>query len=98
VRIIDEHWPMLRDFEGGNDTLANPWSWRMFVRHHSDGRTLVYGWCEPFSSNDRFRYAGELVSAGGDVAMAVRRVGTALHANPDDITQCITELPAEDLD
>lgn len=115
VRITDHNWPILAKAEDdsyhGDDygrhqqalALAECDTYRLIVRQHADGRTLVYGildaaigaWHAP-AAGESWR-GGELLDTGADLAMAIRRVGESGNLPDSLIRECIASLPAEDL-
>lgn len=78
-------------------------TYRLTVRQHADGRTIVYGvldaaiaaWHQPAHGED-WR-GGVLLDAGADVAAAIRQVGESGGLPDAVIRACIADLPAEEL-
>jgi hypothetical protein len=103
VRIVEADWPIVasaRRHDGAVECQANH-QWHLTVRQHADGRALVYG-SERAGDGGVFAgyepaMAGELLAAGDDVAAAVRRVGEESRCSDGMVSECIADLPAEDL-
>ncbi|MDD4019815.1 MAG: hypothetical protein PHV28_17945 [Kiritimatiellae bacterium] len=90
--------------QGEWDGCTQPYGYeRLAVRQRHDGEAVVYGellyedeWAAQFNMfNPR---GGELVSAGKDLAAAIKRVGTELGLCDETIRACVNGLPAQDLD
>lgn len=90
--------------QGEWDGCTQPYGYeRLAVRQRHDGEAVVYGgllyedeWAAQFNIfNPR---GGELVSAGKDLAAAIKRVGTELGLCDETIRVCVNGLPAQDLD
>ena len=103
VKVSEATWPIIaraRRHDGAVECQANH-EWHLTVRRHEDGRCIVYG-SEVAGNGGVYRgyeeaRAGEIVESGGNVATAVRRVGERARCNEGMITECIAELPAEEL-
>lgn len=75
----------------------------LVVRRHADGRAIVYGvidaadaaWGQPAGGTD-WR-GGVLLSAGAELAEAIRRVGDDGDLPDSVIRECIADLPAEQI-
>ena len=67
------------------------------VRHHADGRVLVYGILDAATDGDDWR-GGEFLEKGADIPAAIRRVGEYCHLPDSIIRKCIADLPEEDLE
>lgn len=73
------------------------------VRQHADGRTIVYGvldaaeaaWHAP-AAGESYR-GGVMLTAGADIAAAIRRVGESCRLPAAVIRECIADLPAEEI-
>ena len=114
VQISRTEWPLLAEAktplvyepfcfgEWAGRTQAYGYE-RLAVRQRHDGKAVVYGellyeheWAAQFNMfNPR---GGELVSAGKDLAAAIKRVGTALGLRDETLRACVNGLPAQDLD
>ena len=71
--------------------------YRLKVRQHADGRTIVYGVLDAataWTGNEDHR-GGELLAPGADVAAAIRRVGEECGLPDRVIRDCVADLPAE---
>lgn len=108
VSIVEADWPIIaRGSESHSTRNGTPLpdyessEWRLFVRRHQDGRAIVYGVVDgpttgwPGAGID-WR-GGELLDAGADLALAVRRVGEAGAIPGAAIRECIADLPAEEI-
>ena len=104
VKVREDLWPVIasaRRHDNQVECQANH-LWHLTVRQHHDGRTIVYG------SEDRGNggvhrgyeaaYAGVMLEPGSDVARAIREVGERARCSEGMITECISDLPAVDLD
>jgi hypothetical protein len=112
VTIREDEWPVIAratgDSWGPNGDHARHDQARrqgeldqyaLRVRQHADGRAIVYGVLDAASAwtgSEDYR-AGEVLSAGADVAAAIRRVGETCHLPDALIRECIADLPAEEL-
>lgn len=102
VRINPDLWPVLatvKDWDNHLECQANQ-VWRISVRQHADGRTLVYGVHTRgpggMPLTFRERHAGFLLEPSGDIVRAIRRVAGAIDA--DSLADaCIADLPAEEI-
>jgi hypothetical protein len=114
VQISQAEWPLIAEAKTPlvYDPF-NPNEWavgtqpygyeRLAVRQHHDGKAVVFGllrykeaWASQFNIfNPR---GGEVVSAGTDLAAALKRVGGALGLQGETIRACVNALPAQDLD
>lgn len=100
VNIVKADWPIKASAE--NDDATNPGNepnreWKVKVRRHPDGRSIVYG---VFSSNYQGEWggkrAGRIVAADGDLIAAIHDVAERIGA-PELADDCIANLPAQDL-
>lgn len=74
-------------------------TYRLTVRQHADGRTLVYGVLSAatvWTGTESWR-GGELLDAGGDIVAAILRVGAVGGLTDACIRECVADLPAEEL-
>lgn len=97
VRIAEDQWPIIasaKRFDGQVECQANH-TWRLTVRQHTDGRTIVYGVYDSCYPGEGAR-AGEVLAAGKDIPESIYRVAEACNCTQcaDD---CIADLPAIDL-
>ena len=97
VKIREDQWPVVAwssDHDGEIECQANH-KWRITVRRHSDGRTIVYGkqdnQCEPDIE------VGYLLPNEDGTVRAIRKVGEEIGANAVTIQACIADLPAEEI-
>lgn len=117
IIIIKDNWPVVassedKEFDNEYEFQANRTSnWRLTVRQHSDGRTIVYG-VYTYSSNYQNDKSvqirgGEMLDVGADAIPVIRRVGNWMQERtPGDdagrwenlINECIGDLPADELD
>ena len=110
MKIVKADWPKVAQgsaYSGQYEFQAFDGA-RIDVRHHADGRWLVYGYAGDWDGGGRpereNRRAGYLVEAGGDVVRAIHRVAGVLSGTShvgEDMAQraardCIADLPAED--
>jgi len=91
VRIATADWPILTsaaarlaDYTKAGQQTTRSAQWRLTVRQHGDGRTIVYGvhkydtqWREERGRNIR---GGEQLDPGADIPAALRRVAASLQA------------------
>lgn len=98
VSISKDAWPVIasaRDWDNQHESQANR-TWRVTVRQHEDGRTIVYGVHTSQWQGERDSRHGELVEAGGNIAAAIVRVCESIGA--EHIAQeCVGGLPAVEL-
>jgi hypothetical protein len=100
VRITKDTWPVIasaKDWRGQYESQATR-TWRITVRQHEDGRSIVYGAYTTQWQGETGRRGGELLEAGADLAAAIRRVGEDLALTDIVIERCIADLPAVDLE
>lgn len=115
IKIQKEAWPVIASAKDDSYSGSDPGRWqqalsrgecdtyRLTVRQHADGRTLVYGvldaaiaaWHQPAHGED-WR-GGVLLDAGADIAAAIRQVGESGGLPDAVIRACIADLPAEEL-
>jgi hypothetical protein len=99
VKIDRNLWPVIAsadDHDGKVECQANR-RWKLLVREHDDGRSIVYGIYTTNWQNEHDRRGGALVDKGGNIAAAIRSVGDRLGFTEDLIQSCIADLPAESL-
>lgn len=104
VRVREDLWPIIassRRHDGQVECQANH-LWHLTVRQHEDGRTIVYG-SEDRGNGGVYRgyeaaYAGEMLEPGSDIASAIIRVGEDARCSKAMQDECISDLPAVDLD
>lgn len=107
VKIREAEWPVIASaverpgsFANGtpvSDDETDEYSIR--VRQHVDGRTIIYGRINAataWTHTEDWR-GGELLTAGADVAAAIRRVGESGAIIDSVIRQCIADLPPEEI-
>lgn len=99
ISVDPEIWPVIavaRDHDGREHESQANRKWRLTVRRHDDGRSIVYGWSSSQYAGEKSRDAGEVVPADGDVIGAIRRTAEAIGR--DDLAQeCAQDLPAVEL-
>lgn len=113
VRIVGADWPVIAEAGDGHpcgEQAQNGFvDWAVKVRKHSDGRILVYAWCEGACQCDLHAdECGELLAPGADIPAAIRRVTAGFAATQSSrygeedridgarlARACIAELPAE---
>jgi hypothetical protein len=96
VTIIKDDWPIIasaKDWDNQHECQANR-TWRLTVRQHEDGRSLIYGVYETQWQNESGRRGGELLDVGADIPAAIYRVAEYLGFDRNLADQCIADLPA----
>jgi len=99
VNIVKAEWPVIAKAkdddaqQSGNEPFR---TWRLTVRQHADGRTLIYGVYDTAWPNENDRRDGQLLPAGGDMVAAIHTVAEAIRAPEYLARACIADLPAED--
>lgn len=99
VRIIEDEWPVIAtgfDCDSEHAFQANR-TWRVTVRRHEDGRTLVYGRFDSRYAHDHDIRAGYLLPNDEDVVDVIRTVTSEIGANVHVSSVCIANLPAEEI-
>lgn len=99
VTISKETWPVIasaRDWDNTYESQANR-TWRITVRQHEDGRTVVYGVYTTQWQGESGRRGGELLETGADIVAAIQRVAEYLGFDQRLTDECIADLPAEEL-
>lgn len=101
LSLESEAWPVVataRDWDGEHEFQAAR-KYRIDVRRHEDGRSVVYGTGVSAYAGERDMAGGFLVASdptGSETARAIRRVaGIIQRAEMADA--CIARLPAEKL-
>ncbi len=103
VTIVKNDWGVIasaKDWDNQHESQANR-TWRLTVREHDDGRTLVYGVYDSAFQHERDARAGELVPANDDgsydyLAPVIRRVAEACGCERI-ADACIADLPAQEI-
>ena len=117
VSVTKANWPVLgeatdKDWDNQYECQANrTWKWTLRVRHHADGRAIVYGiyayTTHYQGENECHVRGGELLAPNDDIPAAILRVAAWMQerAKADAegrfeslAHQCIASLPAESLD
>ena len=111
VKIVEEEWPIVAKATGDSYASCDYSRYQqarsqgeldefyLRVRQHADGRAIVYGLlagAKAWTGTDSWK-GGELVAAGGDIAGAIRSVGTSGGFPESVINDCIAALPAEEI-
>ncbi len=110
VSIVTANWPVIacaKWWEGEHEFQSFRKA-RIYVREHSDGRRIVYGWASSASSKASGPGGGFLVAKPGDrgegqgssdeeTIRAIRRVAGVID-HPELGDECIGDLPAHDLE
>ena len=103
VAIVEDAWPVIasdRGWTGQHECQANE-EWLIRVRQHADGRAIVYVVRDSGPGGMAIGYSGSrggaLLSAGSDLAAAIRSVGEHCGIPEAEIAGCIADLPAEEL-
>ena len=99
ITVTKENWPVIASktgWEGEHESQAFR-KWRMTVRQHEDGRTIVYGVYDTSWQSENNRRGGELLDVNADIPSAIKRVGERLEFDEIFIQGCIADLPAEEL-
>jgi len=99
VRIDKGDWPVIAsvtwyDGEVPSEAFRH---WRLTVRQHADGRSIVYGVYSTAFRGERDRRGGELLPPGADIPAAVHRVAEHLGFDPRLAEEVIADLPAEEV-
>lgn len=112
VAITKEAWPVIASAKGdsfdGNDYGRHQQAvnrgevdlYRLTARQHTDGRAIVYGAfvaATAWTGHEDHR-GGVLLSAGANIAAAIREVGEECGLPDSVIRECIADLPAEELE
>ena len=117
ITITKDTWPILasaeeKEHDGQVECQANKISkWKLIVRQHEDGRTIVYGIYTYDSNWQNARCfgvrGGELIPNGDATPEAIQRIGKWMseQEQPEEdkgrwqtiINDCIADLPAEEV-
>jgi len=111
VKISKDEWPVIASAKG-DSYASNDYSryqqalsqgeldtYRLTVRQHGDGRSIVYGVlaaASAYTGSEDCR-GGVLLDPGEDIAGAILSVGGACGLPSAVIRECIADLPAEEL-
>lgn len=107
VSIEKEEWPVLASAKHRPGAMRNGTpvpdyetdEFRLTVRQHADGRTIVYGVVDGATvwTGTDSRRGGVLLDTGANIVGAIRDVGAELEV-PDRVTrECIADLPAVEI-
>jgi hypothetical protein len=94
VWIKLDNWPILTSGQGKTTGRE----YRITVRQHADGRTIVYGVYNTRWQGERDIRAGVILAAGDDIIAAIDEVAGTIGAGTPCVQECIQGLPAENLD
>jgi hypothetical protein len=99
VNIVKADWPIKAS--ASSDDATQPGNqpnreWKLKVRQHADGRSIVYGVYTTAWQNESDTRSGRIVEAGGDLIAAIHDVADLIGA-PELADRCIAKLPAVDL-
>lgn len=109
VQIIKSEWPVIAqgsgDSFGGNDGARHQQAllqgeldeYRITVRQHADGRSIVYGGLSAGWSGNQSWTAGYLLNPGADITQYIYKVAGVCSIPHVIAHECITNLPAENL-
>jgi len=99
VRVRKADWPIIASAEWHDGQVRAEASriWRLTVRQHADGRTIVYGVYSTVLRGERDRRGGELLLPGEDIPAAAHRVAEHLGFDPRLAEEVIADLPAEQI-
>lgn len=99
VTVTKDKWPLIaeaKEWDSEHESQATR-IWKLSVRQHDDGRTIVYGTYWSRYRKERGLEAGELLPAGDDIPATIKRVAT--NCRCEKIADaCISDLPPVDLD
>ena len=93
VRIEEDNWPIIAQASGEKDRSTN----HIIVRHHADGRTIVYA---VRLYIDEYHRAGLVLDESvtlDNLLPYISSVGEAAGVPDGIIRQCISDLPPVDL-
>jgi len=98
VQVDDDEWPVIAraGWQEGEKKLEHR-AWRLIVRQHEDGRSLVYGMFDTSRRGEQPRRGGELLPPGADIPAAIHRVAEHLGFDRWLAEEAIGNLPAEEL-
>lgn len=107
VSIDKDDWPILASAKHRPGSLRNGTpvpdyetdEYRLTVRQHQDGRTIVYGVVDASAgwTSTESRRGGILLDGGADIIRAISEVGAELGLTDRVIRECIADLPAIEL-
>ena len=111
VTIRESEWPVLASASGDSFGSADYSrhqqalgqgeldTYRLTVRQHADGRTLVYGVLDAATAwtHSEDHRGGELLDGGANVAEAIQRIGEECGLPDSIIRECVADLPAEEI-
>jgi hypothetical protein len=100
VKISEATWPVIAKGDWtDNMTIPSQANRKAFVRvrQHADGRMIVYGTYSTQFAGELDAKAGMLLAVGDDVAAAISRVVEDLGDLPRLASECIADLPAEEI-
>ena len=98
ITIVEDNWPLIaraKDWDNTYEFQANR-TWRIRVRQHEDGRTVVYGVYDTHYQGECNRVAGYLLETDDEaqITRAIRDVGEHIGCEDCMIDECIADLPA----
>lgn len=93
VRVVKDDWSIVASASDHEEHR----NWKLIVRQHGDGRSIVYGIYDTNWQGEHGRRGGVLVAAKEDIAAAIKTVGQSLDFEERLIQQCIADLPAEEI-
>lgn len=100
VQIAEASWPVIARGDWTDSPAIPSQANRrasVRVRQHDDGRAIVHGTYQTQFAGEVDLRAGVLLSAGADIATAIRAVVDDLGATPRLAAECIADLPAEEI-
>jgi hypothetical protein len=102
LKVRESEWPVIataHEWDGQHECQANR-HWRIKVRQHANGRTVVYGYHTTAFQGERSLEGGYLlepdVARTDELIRAIRRVAGIID-RPELAQSVISDLPAEDL-
>jgi hypothetical protein len=117
VKITKDEWPVIassddKEFDNQYEFQANRTAtWKLLVRQHKDGRTIVYA-IHSYDSHwqgesGRDVRGGEMLAGGTDISAAIFRVASEIELRlpeqwgkgtfPRLAHECIADLPAVEI-
>jgi hypothetical protein len=100
VEIVEADWPTIAQaYYGDNEPNPPNRTWRLKVRQHADGRTIVYGVHLTAYPDESSLRAGYLPDADGlpdaiGLIDAIHRIAEEIDAPGWMAARCIADLPA----